>query len=183
MAYDYIRQVEVNGVNVPVGHAEIATWASDISDVFVFTLTGECEGVLEIDVVTLIGTARLSVNVCNSILNGFYHLTAHDIDLDKYGNAALFEPVSFMYNTSDTLDSVTFRIQYGEGNEDGTISLRVRAYMPNTAITEGTWSSDVAAGALELKRQQTIGLLTPGQDYGDTLPDAGSTGRIFFKKV
>lgn len=176
MAYDYIRQFEVDQSIVPVGHYDLATWSRASSSKtinFQVDMPSTAQGIIEVDL-TNSSYGEGKAKLCIPIHSGTPKSYTVESTTDHY------LPDSVMYigpeetGTGDV--RCCFSITFPQ-----LMRVHVRTQISGTTISEGNSSTPTTL----LERGQTLSLLTEGVDFGtlSDRPSAGHKGRIFFVKV
>lgn len=176
MAYNYIRQVEVDGVNIPVGNYELATYSSQqASESYGLRIMGdssEC-AVLRLRFVDTSGNF-LNVDIPfgqDTAPNGTYRVRASSGNLN--------------------VESITYSKVPGDGTSSGAeLCIRlnnIAAYLDAEINLPNTSVESITPEVYDTILSQTFtnDVLVEGLDYGtlSERPAAGNPGRIFFVKA
>lgn len=185
MAYDYIRQIELSdGTVKPVGATSV--WQS----------TGESGGRLFRFTLEYAGTSNpqlfdmVELQI-NNLKNSVPTMTKIYLQVSGAApNSVYFyettepsELVTIAFSgvlTTETSRFVSYQIMYPS---DTAHSIKVITNNPKLTVYGGATSSESGGGSITPYTAQRLNILSSTHDYGDTLPDAGNPGRIFFKKV
>lgn len=107
-------------------------------------------------------------------------ITIADTNYDKsFFRAELFDGIVRIYAKLCPISEVKAVVQYGNGNEASVVIVDTLGVLP---ISNGGTNSDNGATGLANLFAAGITVLSPYQ-YGDELPEAGTAGRIFFKRL
>lgn len=174
MAYDYIRQFEVDQSTIPVGHYDLATcsWSKSSRTInFQVDMPSDAQGIIEVDLTNSAygeGKAKLYISI--------HYGTPKNYTVEAATHHYLPESVKYITETGTNVSRCSFEITFTE-----LMRVHVRTQIANTTISEST----VVPATELLERGRTLSLLTEGVDFGtlSDRPSAGHKGRIFFVKV
>ena len=174
MAFDYIRQVEIEGHNgtIPVGHYNISTFRSSAKkNKHIIKITDNNSSKLT-GAVTIECYDSTSGSCCNVTIpvNGLQPDGKYYID-----NRLSSATPSHVYAEVRDTTNLYVQLEFGKAVWTKILTQSVS----NVEIVE----AEAVTGLPELQLQQKYMTLIENIDYGASLPAAGNKGRIFFVKV